>query len=99
MYTLKNSTSKCCLYTSKTIQNEMILVVGSTIQKKIIDEIKAAKFFTILADEVTDCANLEQSSVVIRFVDGDKQIREEFLDFITVERITGDSTSFLASST
>ena len=37
------------------------------------------------------CANLEQLSVVIRFVDGDKQIREEFLDFITVERITGDS--------
>ena len=68
-------------------------IVGSTIQKKIIDEVKAAKFFTILADEVTDRANLEQLSVVIRFVDGDKQIREEFLDFITVERITGDSIS------
>ncbi len=36
---------------------------------------------------------MEQLSVVIRFVDGDKQIREEFVDFITVERITGDAIS------
>ena len=46
---------------------------------------------SILADEVTDCANLKQVSVVIRFVDSDKSIREEFLDFITVERITGEA--------
>ena len=44
-------------------------------------------------DEVIDCGNLEQPSVVIRFVDGDKQIREEFLGFITVERITADAFS------
>ena len=31
--------------------------------------------------------------MVIRFVDGDKQIREEFLGFITVERITGEALS------
>ena len=49
------------------------------------------KFFTILADEVSDCSNLEQVSVVIRFVDKDNNIREEFLGFITVERITGEA--------
>ena len=43
------------LYTSKIIQNEMISVIGSAIQDNIIEEIHAAKFFTILADEVTDC--------------------------------------------
>ena len=31
--------------------------------------------------------------MVVRFVDGDKQIREEFLGFITVERITGEALS------
>ena len=81
------------LYTSKTIQNEMISVVGSAIQDKIIKEIQAAKFFSLLADEVTDCANLEQVSIVIRFVDRDKQIREEFLGFLTLEHITGDALS------
>ena len=40
---------------------------------------------------MTDGANLEQISIVIRFVDSDKNIREEFLVFITVERITGES--------
>ena len=78
------------LYTSKTIQNEMISVIGSAIKDELIQEVKAAKFFSILADEVTDCANLEQVSLVIRFVDSEKHIREEFLGFITVERITGE---------
>lgn len=81
---------KNALYTSKTIQNEMIEVIGTAIENQIIQEIKAAKFFTILADEVTDCSNLEQVSLVIRFVDAEKNIREEFLGFITVERITGE---------
>ena len=37
-------------YTSKTIQNEMISALGSSIQ-----EIKAGNFHSILADEVTNC--------------------------------------------
>ncbi len=76
-------------YTSKTIQNELISVIGDTIRGGIINEIKDAQFFTILADEVTDCSNLEQLSIAIRFVDKNEEVREEFLDFITVERITG----------
>ena len=68
----------------------MISVIGSAIQDNI-EEIHIAMFFTILADEVTDCANLEQVSIVIRFVDSEKCIREEFLGFITVERITGQA--------
>ena len=32
-------------------------------------------------------ANIEQVSVVIRFVDSEKCIREKFLGFVTVERI------------
>ena len=31
--------------------------------------------------------------MVIRFLDGDKQIREEFLGFIAVESITGEAVS------
>lgn len=56
-----------------------------------IEEIHTAKFFAILADEVTDCANLEQVSILIRFVDSEKCIKEEFLGFITVECITGQA--------
>ena len=38
----------------------MIDVIGSEIEDQIVHEIKTAKFFTILADEVTDWSNLEQ---------------------------------------
>ena len=65
----------------------MIDVIGSAVEDHIIDKIKAAKFFTILADEVTDCSNYCDQ-------DSDKSIREDFLGFITVECITG--ATFLA---
>ena len=67
-------------------QNEMISFIGTAVRHKIIEEINTAIFFTILADKVTYCTNLEQVSIVIRFIDCDRRIREEF---ITVERITG----------
>ena len=56
-------------YTNKTIQNELIL------RSDIIDEIAEAKFFSILSDEVTDNANLEQLTFVLRFVDKHNAIR------------------------
>ena len=57
------------LYASKAIQNEMISVVASTIENKIIKEIQDAKLYILLADKVT-----EQLSVALRFVDVNKQI-------------------------
>lgn len=76
-------------YTSKIIQNKLLSVIGDTIRGGIIQEIKDAEFFTFQADKVTDCSNLEQLSVAIRFVDQNEDIREEFLDFVTMERIMG----------
>ena len=43
----------------------------------LLNDIKEARFFSILADEVTDCRNMEQPSIAIRFVDKNCQIREE----------------------
>lgn len=75
-------------YTSKTIQNDLINIIGGHIQGDILDEIKQAKLFSVIADEVTDTSNLEQLSICIRYV-FDMNIRELFLDFVPVERITG----------
>ena len=46
---------------------------------------KSAKFYFTIADEVTDAANHEELSLVIRYVYRE-EIREDFLE---VERITG----------
>ncbi len=44
----------------------------------------------MLCDEVVDIACKLQASIVLNFVDSDCCICEEFLDFINVERITGE---------
>ena len=56
------------VYTSKTIQNEIIEICGNLITQQILDNIKEALFFSIIADEATDVANKEQLSISIRFV-------------------------------
>ena len=75
-------------YTSKTIQNELVGIVGDSIRTDIIREIKSTKYYSIIADEVTDSANKEELSLVFRYV-YDGEIREVFVDFLAVERITG----------
>ena len=68
-------------YRSKTTQNEIINICGKMITEKVVDEIKRAKFFSILADEAADVSNLEQLALVLRFVDQSAKIREAFLGF------------------
>ena len=55
-------------HTSKTIQNELINIIGSRIWAGILEEIKKAKFFPVIADEVTDTSNLEQLSICLQYV-------------------------------
>ncbi len=88
---LAHHLSKCprnARYTSKTIQNELLKVVGDRIQNDILEEVKCANFYSIIADEVTDVSNKEELSFVIRYIH-DGHIREVFVDFVEVERITG----------
>lgn len=54
-----------------------------TCGKKNLSKVRAAQFFTVIADEVTDCSNKEQLSLVLRYVSpDDHQIREDLVDFI-----------------
>ena len=81
---------KNAMYTSKTIQNDLIECIGGHIRDKILKEVKEAKYYSVLCDEVVDITCMQQVSIVLRFVDSGRNIREEFLDFIKVERITGE---------
>ena len=95
---LKNHRETChanARYSSKTIKNQIISLIGEYIRESVVQEIKEAKFFSVLCHEVTDYANLEQLSFVLRFVAKDCQIREEFLDFQCTDRKTGEVISGL----
>ena len=68
------------IYTSKTKQNEMIVVCGDLLRNKILKEVREAQFFSVIADEATDVANDEQLSISVRYVD-DSGPQERFLGF------------------
>ena len=72
---------KHATYRSKTTQNELIEICGNLIRREICDEIKQAQYFSILADEACDVSNVEQMPIILRFVDSEASIREEFLGF------------------
>ncbi|CAF1227009.1 unnamed protein product [Rotaria sordida] len=83
---LKKHLERCnknATYISKTTQNQLIDIIGKLILKQVIEEVKQAQFFTILLDETTDIANIEQASLCIRYILND-QIHERFLMFIPV---------------
>lgn len=91
--TLKNHLSspvmKNATYMSPQTQNDVLDILGNDfILHDIITEVKEAKFYSILADEVTS-HNVEHLAFCVCFVDRDDNIREEFLKFVPLSHITG----------
>ena len=74
---------------AKTIQNEIIETVGNYISSKIIAEVKQTRMFSVMADGAADTSNKENLSLVLRYVDSSKNIREEFVGY----RLCGDETT------
>ena len=62
---------------------------------------KRHNFFTVIADEVTDCSNKEQLNLVLRFVDRESsQIRKDFIECdtgVTSRNLADKMLSFLQS--
>ena len=52
----------------------------------IISSVKKAKYFSILADEVS-CHNVEHLPLCHRFIDNAGNIREDFVTFAKLERV------------
>ena len=86
-------------YQSPTIQNDLINATGEWIQEKILHEVRAAKYFSVCADEASDVANKEQLSLILRFVDQAGLVREEFISFFLCEYgTTGEAVSNLITN-
>ena len=79
-------------YLSPHTQNEKLIdIIGKKdIQSDIVREIQKAICYSIMIDEVTS-HNKEIMPVYIRFVDKNKNIREEFLQFTQLTRVTGEA--------
>ena len=60
------------MYTSKTIQNELISIAAQLILKSIANDVNNAQFWAIIADETQDRAKREQLVIVVRYISVDK---------------------------
>ena len=73
---------KNATYCSATVQNEIIDVICTLIRKHIVERVKKCRFYSVIADEVTDSANREQLSLVICYFDPESETAaERLLDF------------------
>ena len=55
-------------YTSSNIQNQVIDIFADQIRQNIISRVKKVRWYSVVADEVTDISNKEQLSLVVRYV-------------------------------
>nr|CAI5852959.1 unnamed protein product [Callosobruchus analis] len=68
LWVLKRTSSKTENYSSPTIKNEIISLLGTTVRNNIISEIKKAPFLTIILDTTQDLSKIDQLSVVFRYI-------------------------------
>lgn len=78
---LRETACRNAVYTSKTIQNDLIQCCGEEIRNTIIKRIKEAKYFSMIFDETTDAAHESQLTFCVRYCH-QGYIYEDFLDFI-----------------
>jgi len=75
-------------YISHDIVNESLEIMGNTLLRNLLCDIRKSGIHAIMADETRDVSNKEQLSVCIRWVDEKFQVNEDFLCLADV-----DSTS------
>ena len=85
-------------YTSADIQNEMLQVMALCILRTVAENIEERKF-AIMFDETTDSSCTEQCVIVIRWVDSELCVHEEFLGFYAISTANVDTIVIIIKDT
>ena len=74
-------------YVSPQVQNELTMIMANHILRDILSiSINKAKYFALMADEVTDISNKEQVVICLRYVDDKFEPQEDFIGFCSVNQ-------------
>ena len=73
-------------YLSHDILNEQIGLMANHILRKLLQEIREATVYALIADEATDVSHKEQLCITIRWVGSDFIIHEDPLELINVPK-------------
>ena len=77
-------------YNSPRIQNELLQIMVNSILRKIAGNIKEARYYSLMADEVTDSSNREQVAICLGWIDENFDAHEDFIGLHIVESIGAD---------
>lgn len=91
-------------YLSADSQNEFIQCCAQKVTAAIIDELQAAKYYSIIVDATPDSAHVEQTVFIIRYVHLEDMtemfdIKERFLAFVDCNQKTGQAIKQLILDT
>lgn len=75
-------------YISPDIVNELIRMMGQSLLRTLLGEIRSSLWFAILADEATDVSHHEQLSLSIRWVDDGFVVHEDTLGLVQLPNTT-----------
>ena len=88
---IKTTTKKH--YLTNTIQNELIDIVAKKVEKELMTQLTKAKYYALSLDCTPDIFHQEQMTVILRFVQCDKEngvtVKKAFLEYLRVDDSTG----------
>ena len=76
-------------YLSPQSQNEFITLLEKELRGKVIEEIKHAGMFSVMADTTPDGEHTDRLSVALRYVNSTRKPTERLLDLSKTEDKTG----------
>jgi hypothetical protein len=77
-------------YLSAESQNEFIQLIGNQIQQRVIEDIKDAGMYSVMADTTPDVSHKDRLAIACRYVDKKGQPRERLLSLTEAKLKTGE---------